>query len=105
MFAGVHVLGLLCMAVLIVPALRSGPASPAPPPDQGSDDGGGNDRHQPTGPTELPGGGVPLPDAVQSRVRLREPGRLTEQLPPRERRPAREPVREPAPQPTPRPLP
>jgi hypothetical protein len=94
-FAGVHVLGLLCMALLIVPALRSQPASPTAPPDQGPDDGWGNDRSRPTGPTDVPGGGIPLPDAVQSAVRLREPGRLSEHLPTRERRPVREPVREP----------
>jgi hypothetical protein len=94
-FAGVHIVGLLCIAALIVPALRSGPASRFDPPDQGSDEGGGNDRRRPQGPSDVPGGGIPLPDAVPARVRLREPARLAELLPRHQRRPAREPDREP----------
>ncbi len=93
MIAGVHFVGLACVTVLILPALRDGGEPPRrEPPDQGSDDGWGNNRRRPTGPSGLPKGGLPLPDAVPARVRLREPGRLSELLPQRERRPAREPA-------------
>ncbi len=63
------------------------------------DDGGGE---SPDGPAPEPGGdrdgGVPLPDAGQAPVRLREPGRLADAYPRRSRRPdhAPAPEREPA---------
>jgi hypothetical protein len=99
MIAGVHVFGLAGVALLIIPALRGGPNSPGSPPDNGSDDGRGNDRRDndrrgPIGP-QRPTGGIPLSDAVPARVRLREPARLADLLPRRERRPAREPTRRP----------
>jgi hypothetical protein len=94
MIAGVHFLGLACVAALLIPALRGGP-SDGPPPDQGSDDGRGNDRRPPGGPGERPRGGIPLPDAMPARVRLRDHGRLADLLPAPERRPAREPERPP----------
>ncbi len=59
---------------------RGGGSADAPPPDTGGDRDGG----------------VPLPDASPAPVRLREPGRIADGYPRRERRPAREP--EPAPQ-------
>lgn len=96
MIAGVHLIGLGCVAVLLIPALREGPTSP-PRPDQGGDDGWGRGP----GPTPLqptsPSGGLPLPDAVPARVRLRDHRRLRDVLPARERRPAREPRRVPVP--------
>jgi hypothetical protein len=101
MIAGVHLLGLACVAALIIPALRGGPME-GPPPDQGSDDGRGNDRLRPKGPGERPRGGIPLPDAQPARVRLRDHRRLAEQLPRRERRPSREPARRPVRDPRPR---
>jgi hypothetical protein len=60
------------------------------------DDGGGGeppagDPQTPPGPS---GGGLPLPDAQQAPVRLREPARLGERYP----RPARRPEHDPAPQ-------
>jgi hypothetical protein len=39
-----------------------------------------------------PGGALPLPDAAQSDVRLREPGRLADERPPPPRRPEHPPV-------------
>jgi hypothetical protein len=39
-----------------------------------------------------PGGGLPLPDAEQAPVRLREPGRIGERYPRRTRRPDHEPA-------------
>jgi len=96
MIAGVHFLGLACVAALMLPALRGDPPTePDPPSDTGSDDGRGNDRVRPKGPTVTPRGGIPLPDAEQSRVRLRDGRRLADLLPRPERRPAH------APQPTP----
>lgn len=95
MIAGVHLLGLACVAVLLIPALRDGPDSPPRPSDGGSDDGWGNYPRRPPSPRDVPGGGIPLPDAEPARVRLRDHGRLSERLPARERRPAREPDRRP----------
>jgi len=94
MIAGVHLLGLACVAVLMIPALRD-TDSWSHRSDSESDDGWGNDRRDPTGPRDVPGGGIPLPNAQPARIRLREHGRLHERLPARERRPAREPARQP----------
>ncbi len=94
--AGVHLLGLVCVAVLLFPALRDNPLGPEHRPDSDGEDGGWGRRPKtpPTKPTP-PRGGIPLPDAVPARVRLREPGRISERLPDRQRRPAREPARRP----------
>jgi hypothetical protein len=92
--AGVHLLGLGCVAVLMLAALREGPTDPGwANPD--SDDGRGNKPLRPRTPSDRPRGGIPLPDAEPARVRLRDDRKLAELLPERERRPAREPVREP----------
>ncbi|MHB8658320.1 MAG: hypothetical protein ACYC91_10275 [Solirubrobacteraceae bacterium] len=96
--AALHILGLACVAVLMIPALRDEPDPPSQSQDQ-SDDGWGNNPRQPPSPRNLPGGGLPLPDAEPARLRLREHGRLHERLPGRERRPVREP--HPAPVPAP----
>ncbi|HUA50401.1 MAG TPA: hypothetical protein VMA77_34535 [Solirubrobacteraceae bacterium] len=95
MIAGMHLLGLVCAAVLILPALRDGPELPPHYPDQGSDGGGGRGPGRPPLPPEPPRGGIPLPDAEQSRIRLRDHRKLSEQLPRPQRRPAREPDRTP----------
>jgi hypothetical protein len=93
MIAGVHLLGIVLAVGLIIPALRERPEFPRHP-GEGSDGGGGPRRPSPETPVR-PTGGLPLPDAVPARVRLREPGRLSELRPPPERRPAREPDRVP----------
>src|SRR5436305_10896847 len=93
MVAGVHLLGLVCVGMLMIPVLRDSPGSP--PSDSGSDDGWGRGPRRPPMPPEPPRGGVPLPDAVPAKVRLRDHRRLADHLPPRERRPAREPERTP----------
>jgi hypothetical protein len=98
---GVHILGLACVAMLLIPAMRDDSDSP-PPGDSGTDDGWGNHPRQPLTPRDLPGGGLPLPDAVPARVRLRDGRRLHDHLPERERRPVREPARRPVRTPTPR---
>jgi hypothetical protein len=95
MIAGVHLLGLACVAVLMIPALRDRPDAPPRSSDGGSDDGWGNYPRRPSPPRDVPGGGLPLPDAVPARVRLRGHERLRELLPARQRRPAREPDRTP----------
>lgn len=83
--------GLLLLA-LAPSVLFQGPGFDpgTPPDDDGGGPGHGDDR--PRTPT-LPIGGLPLPDAEQSSVRLRgpRPGRR-----PLERRPAREPTRTPS---------
>lgn len=91
---GVHLLGLAAVVVLMVPLLRNDDQGMDEDSD-GSDDGWGNRPNVKPDPGRWPGGGIPLPDAEQSRVRLRGPGRLSERLRPRERRPAREPERTP----------
>ena len=93
MIAAVHLLGLGCVALLMIPALRDTESSRRQS-DSGNDDGWGNDRRRPDRPRG-PIGGLPLPDAEPARARLREHGRLHERRPPRERRPAREPERGP----------
>jgi hypothetical protein len=95
MIAGVHLLGLVCVAVLMLPALRDGESSPPRPSDSGSDDGWGRGPKLPPKVPELPGGGIPLPDAEQSCIRLRGPGRIADLAPKHERRPAREPAPDP----------
>ncbi|MGZ4246062.1 MAG: hypothetical protein ACXVSE_17380 [Solirubrobacteraceae bacterium] len=92
--AGVHLLGLGCVALLMFPALKDNPIGPDRRSDEG-DDGWGRGPKRPPEIPKPPRGGLPLPDAVPARVRLREHGRLAERLPSRERRPAREPARRP----------
>jgi hypothetical protein len=92
MVGGMHLLGLLGAFLLIMPALRDQPEPP--PPGGGADGGGGLPRPAPQTPVR-PRGGIPLPDAEPSRIRLREPGRLGDLLPRPARRPAREPDRRP----------
>jgi hypothetical protein len=95
MIAGMHLLGLVCAAVLIIPALRDNPELPPRRPDPGSDDGWGRGPDAPPKAPDSPRGGIPLLDAAQARVRLRDHRTLREHLPRRERRPVREPTRTP----------
>lgn len=90
----IHVVGLIAVAVLMIPALRD----EEPPAEQeggSSDDGWGNLPIRPPAPSRWPGGGIPLPDAEQSRVRLRGPGRIADRLSHPQRRRVREPERQP----------
>lgn len=88
----VHILGLIAVGVLMIPALRTDDGRfGEDDSEDGSDDGWGNRPNEAPKPSRWPGGGIPLPDAEQSKVRLREPGRITEKLPLPQRRPSREP--------------
>ncbi len=102
--AGVHLVGLVCVAALLLPALRDNPVPPGRRPENDGDDGWGRGPKLPPKPPAPPRGGIPLPDATPARVRLREPGRLAERLPRRERRPVREPARRPVHEPSRRPV-
>lgn len=94
--AGVHLLGFAAVAVLMIPALREGWGTPPGAPGSDTDDGGGRGPERPPqAPSSSPSGGLPLPDAMPARVRLREHGRLGDHLPARERRPSHDPAREP----------
>jgi hypothetical protein len=96
MIAGMHFLGLVCAAVLIIPALRDGPEIPPRRQDPGSDGGWGRGPDLPPKPApDAPRGGIPLPDAEPALIRLRDHRTLSDQRPTRERRPAREPDRTP----------
>ena len=94
--AGVHLLGLGCVALLLYPALKDNPVGPDRRSDGEGEDGWGRGPKRPPSPPQPPRGGIPLPDAQPAGIRLREHGRLGERLPARERRPAREPIRRPA---------
>jgi hypothetical protein len=89
--AGVHILGLVCVAVLMLPALRDDSASPQWSDGEADDGGGGGSKTPPSRP-EPPTGGIPLSDSVPAGVRLRDHDRLGDKLPPRERRTIREPA-------------
>jgi hypothetical protein len=95
MIAVMHLLGLACVAVLIMLALRDEDNGLPGSGESGSDDGWGNEPRRPPQPSDRPWGGVPLPDAEQSRLRLRDHRKLADLLPSRGRRPAREPERTP----------
>ncbi len=95
MIAGMHLLGLVCVAVLMVVALRQGGDELPGTGESGSDGGWGNEPRRPPQPSDRPWGGVPLPDARQSRLRLRDHRKLRDLRPRPERRPTREPERSP----------
>ncbi len=92
---GMHLLMIVCVVVLLIPALRDQPVEPRRASDDGPDDGWGHGPPRPPRPPEVPTGGIPLPDAVPARARLRDHDRLGDRIPKRERRPSREPERRP----------
>jgi hypothetical protein len=91
-FGALHLVALVLGAVLFVMFLRSDANSRFRPPDEDDGGGGGNDRIG-GGPKSSPSGGIPLPDAVQSHVRLRGSHERLADLRPR---PARRRMPEPA---------
>jgi hypothetical protein len=100
LLGGLHLLGFGFATVLLLPLLRDERIAPVARGEEDDDGGGGNDRVRRTPPPGPRGGGIPLPDAVPARVRLREPARLADLLPPprrrREHAPAPGPTRTPA---------
>jgi hypothetical protein len=97
LLGGLHLLGFGFAAVLLLPLLRDERVLPLARRGEEEDDGGGgNDRLRPLPPSGPRGGGLPLPDAIPARVRLREPGRLADLLPGRARRPAHVPAPSPS---------
>ncbi|MDQ6749965.1 MAG: hypothetical protein M3Z33_04335 [Actinomycetota bacterium] len=96
LMAGLHLVGLVFVAVLLLMFLRSDTtARYRPPDDPGGGGGGGNDRLTPRDLNGPSGDGVPLPDAAPARVRLRDHSRLSERLPRPDRRRSDEPERAP----------
>ena len=93
-FGALHLVALALGVLMFMLFLRSDTADGRQEPEDDEGGGGGSDRIG-RGPKTSPSGGIPLPDAVPSRVRLRGPGRLADLLPPRERRRVAEPDRAP----------
>lgn len=94
-FGALHLIALMFGVVLFAMFLRSeATRGSRRDDDDDSGGGGGNDRVGDR-PKTSPSGGIPLPDAVQSRFRLRERGRLADAYRSRERRRVVEPVRAP----------
>src|ERR1700722_636998 len=89
--AAVHIVGLACVGVLLLPALRDDSAA-VQGTDGESDDGWGGGAKPPPPRPKLPPGGIPLPDSIPAGVRLRDHDRLGDKLPPRERRTIRGPA-------------
>lgn len=103
LLGGLHLIGFGFAALLLLPLLRDERIVPVARREEDDDSGGGggNDRLHPIAPRGPRPGGLPLPDAVPARVRLREPARLADLLPSptrrrREHAPAPAPSRTPA---------
>jgi hypothetical protein len=80
-----HAFAFGVVAALIVMMWRASDAHP-PSRSEGESDGGGGSKLPTPRPRPRVGGGPPLPDATQSRVRLRDGRRLAERFAHRERR-------------------
>lgn len=94
LFGGLHLVALALGGALFAMLFRSEPVTPWRPADEEDDSGGGSDRLAPGPRGGGPRDGVPLPDAEQAPVRLRENGRLADAYPfPRRREHAPAPAR------------
>jgi len=93
LLTGVHALGLGLLCGMLWLSFRTDDRASG---DDDGDGGWGNDRRPPEDSRGPRDGGLPLPDAKQSAVRLREPGRIAQRLPRPERRRTEEPQRVPA---------
>jgi hypothetical protein len=91
-FGALHLIALVLGLILFIMFLRSEAGSGFKRPDEDDDGGGGNDRVTDK-PKNSPSGGIPLPDAIQSSVRLRSHERLRDAYRQRERRRVAEPAR------------
>ena len=92
----VHVIGFVVLIAMMGPEMTALFRSPKRY-EEGDDDGRWPEP-EPADPGPADGG-LPLPDAQQAPVRLREPGRLRDHRPRRPRRPAHAPSPAPAPAP------
>jgi len=91
-FGTLHLIALVLGVVLFAMFLRSDSRSDRKPPeDDEPGGGGGNDRMPDRPPRTSPSGGLPLPDAVPARVRLRSHDTLRDAYR-RERRRVAEPA-------------
>lgn len=98
---GVNLLGvayLLLVLALVFGPILLGRKFPPHDEDEGRDDGPGGGPREPPPPPTGPSGGIPLPSAQPSRVRLRSHGRIAERMP----RPSRRPTPHPPSRPRPR---
>jgi hypothetical protein len=94
-FGALHLVALLLGGVLFVMFMRSDGSSSWPQDEEDEGGGGGNDRISDK-PKTSPGGGIPLPSAVQSSTRLRSASdKLADPRRRRVRTREREPVRSP----------
>ena len=97
LFTVLHLVGLGIVTALLVMFLRADSTrSWSPPDDAEGGEGGGNDRLGPRIRPGPSGGGLPLPDAVPARVRLRDHSRLADLIPSPARRRTPEPQRTPS---------
>jgi hypothetical protein len=95
LFGGLHLLGFGFAFILLLPCLRDETIAHAARRGEDEDDGGGGNDRLPQAPPRGPGSGglpIPLPDAQQARVRLRDRRRLADAIPAFERRPAHAPA-------------
>ena len=90
-FGSLHLLGVAFGALLLVPLLRDEQPPLWVPSQEDDDDHGGSDRLPSRSPRDPSPGGLPLPDALPTRIRLRQPARLGDLTPKRDRRPAHRP--------------
>jgi hypothetical protein len=98
-FGALHLIAAALGCLLLVMFMRSEETSQWRPPsddDESGGGGGGNDRTPAHPKGSRPPGGIPLPDAEQSRHRMRERGRLADAYRRRGRRSLPEPQRAPA---------
>ena len=98
-FGALHLIAAALGCLLLVMFMRSEETPQWRPPsdddESGGGGGGGNDRTPAHPKGSRPPGGIPLPDAEQSRHRLRGGGRLADAYPRRGRRAVPEPQRVP----------
>jgi hypothetical protein len=90
-FGALHLVALLLGVVLFAMFLRSEATRGNRRDDEEDGGGGGGNDRIGDKPKTSPSGGIPLPDAIQARLRLREGGRLADAYR-RERRRVPEPV-------------
>ncbi|HVS28964.1 MAG TPA: hypothetical protein VHE14_05395 [Solirubrobacteraceae bacterium] len=95
LLGGLHLIGAIVAAVLLVIFIRSDPVAPQPANDDcddGDGPGPGNDRSSPPTPRSPYDGGLPLPTSLPTHIRLRTPARLADLHPKPSRRPAHAPT-------------